>query len=280
MKAPKGYYYKDGYLCKKKEYKHTCKECGCEFISYKTKQDFCGRTCLIRNTIAKNRVNDNSIFNSNIDDEFKAYMLGYIITDGSIGKPMKSTQNRQLNVTSKDFEFIEMLNNKITPTKKIYEQKGCYSIISNNQEDVEFLLSLGLSNNKTYIVGFDYGVREDLVKHYLRGTFDGDGCVYISKTKSTKNGVTRLLKYMYISFTTGSEKFAKELSDFLNSIGIENKINIDSRRKNLENKTYYVCIKKTKHVRKFYNYIYDDATIYLKRKRDVFEKFYNDDIVE
>lgn len=273
-KAPKGYYYKQGYLCKKKEYKHICKECGCEFISYKVSQDFCGRTCLIRNTNAKNRVNDNSIFGYDIDDEFKAYMLGYIVTDGSISKPKSSTENRQLNVTSKDFEFIEMLNNKITPTKKIYEQKGCYSVISNNQEDIKFLMDLGLTNNKTYTVGFNYGVKEHLLKHYLRGLFDGDGCVYISKTKSKKDGIERLLEYMYISFTSGSEKFANELSDFLKDIGIESKINLDSRRKNLENKTYYVCIKKTKHVRKFFDYIYDDAHLFLQRKKNVFDEFY------
>ena len=117
-------------------------------------------------------------------------------------------------------------------------------------------------------------IRNDLEwnKGMYESWWDGSS----SKQKTCK----RVIEYLFISFTTGSKTFANELSNFLNSIDIKNKIHLDSRRKECKIKTYYIKIQNKYGVKKFYNYIYEDATIYLQRKKDIFDKYYSDDIVD
>lgn len=93
------------------------------------------------------------------------------------------------------------------------------------------------------------------MSHLIRGIFDGDGCIYKSKT------ICKGKEYMYryISFTSGSKTFVNDLSNFLTNINIHFVINEDSRRKNNINKTYYIKIYKEKDVLKLKNLMYENC---------------------
>lgn len=277
---PKGYYRKDGRLYKLKEYDHICVGCNTEYKSFKKNQKYCSKSCGATHSLAERVVRDNNIFDGAIDTPDKAYMLGLIVTDGCITRHYNNPNKKpRIDITLKDEEFIREINKRYAPTKKVSYNRGCHTFRSNSQEDIAFLESIGIKSNKTYEIAFDFGVPSHLMGDYIRGLFDGDGCVYISKNGKRKDGTYNT--YLFISFTTGSELMANELNDYLNSIGIESRVNIDSRRKDLKQKTYYIQIKKKASVKAFYDLMYNtSSTLFLSRKREVFESFYNDDIVD
>ena len=93
-----------------------------------------------------------------------------------------------------------------------------------------------------------------MYRHFIRGYFDGDGCISISK------------KGNFSIKIISNQDFISDISDYLLSIGI-GRINIrnNGRVKNLmiENKQDCLIFRKI---------IYDDCAIFLKRKFEIFTK--------
>ena len=97
----------------------------------------------------------------------------------------------------------------------------------------------------------------------IRGIFDGDGSVYINKTKSSG----KVYSYLNASFTTGSEHFADDIIEILKSNDITAHKVKDSRK---EYNCWYVKIYSKKDMKKFYEFMYNGAVLYLDRKKDLF----------
>ena len=96
---------------------------------------------------------------------------------------------------------------------------------------------------------------------FIRGIFDGDGCVYTSNTKDKRTN--RNYSYKYISITTASYLFANGLNNYLINNGIRSRILSDSR----DRTTYYVKIFRQKDVAIFAKNIYSKETVWkLDRK--------------
>lgn len=110
---------------------------------------------------------------------------------------------------------------------------------------------------------------EYFLPHFIRGLFDGDGCVYISN--KTKKAI-----YLAVSFTTGSNILATGLKSLFLSKGWKATIVIDSRKKNDIDPTYYVKLNRQADIADFKKWIYQNSDLYLKRK---YVKFYGDEIV-
>lgn len=247
-------YIKDGYVCNCTEYNHTCEYCGSDYISTKAKQKFCSNECRhLANKLWKphNAIDDPSFFNNCIDSELKAYVFGLIMSDGSISCD-------KISISMNDKELMEIVHDVMTPMKKLYKNGKSYSVISNNKDDLNYLKSLGVTTNKSYdaeLIQLD----NKLMSHFVRGWFDGDGCVYQSTTTNKKLGYSKI--YTYVSFTSGSYKFVEQLKKFLENINIESKIVKDKRNNN-----WYVKITKVDMVNKFYDYIYSNSKYKLDRK--------------
>lgn len=250
----KSTYIKDGYVCNKKEYQHVCQYCGKEFISYKSMQKVCSKSCSAKMT-RNNSMNDISLFNNSVNSEIKAYALGLICSDGCIS-------NGKLSINLNDKDILELLHPLMTPEKKLYKQRSNYAVISNNKQDIDFLNSIGVTERKTYDITIP-NIDEPYIRHMIRGWFDGDGCAYKSTTINKKYNYSKT--YVYVSFTTGSIKFAEELQQLLLQYGIDSNLNKDCRRD-----TYYVKVVKQESIKAFYDWIYTDATIYMQRKKDKF----------
>ncbi len=97
------------------------------------------------------------------------------------------------------------------------------------------------------------------MKDFIRGYFDGDGCI------SIKNRIR-------IDFTS-NKVFLEELKSYLEKKGIlSNKV--VTRKKNELGGSLQIT--KLKYVGKLYHYMYDNSTIYLERKYDKFQTFVNE----
>ena len=119
------------------------------------------------------------------------------------------------------------------------------------------LLEKGLCQNKSFKITFPSYLEENLIKHFIRGYFDGDGCVSVSKRNDIE------IKIL------GTESFLNELNQYINFSCVRYKKGIYEIRKGGVNNAL-----------RFYKYIYQDATIYLKRKykkyKEVIERKHED----
>lgn len=132
----------------------------------------------------------------NIDTPMKAYFLGWAMSDGSVGYNVANGCRYKLKIKADDveilkefkkqlhydFHIITEINNRTNPAKTII----VYSVAF-----VEDLMSHGVIPNKSTIMTKPISVPYELEGHFVRGYFDGDGCV----TRSHKG--TNFLKIEY-----------------------------------------------------------------------------------
>ena len=147
----------------------------------------------------------------------------------------------------------------------------------------EDLSKLGAIQNKSLNLKFpDKIIPEKFMRDFIRGCFDGDGCVWNGKRKKMKvkdaskpsgyrERIVHNVKFTY----TGNYEFVNALQDYLiRKLGFKKtKLNF-SKAKNPNTPTSEnVCTMEysgRKQMEKFFNYLYTDAKIFGKRKYNKF----------
>ena len=215
------------------------------------------------------KVNEN--YFKTIDTEHKAYWLGFLYADGCVveGKKKKSTPlSLQLSLAKIDKNHIEKFNKDIESNYKITDHtiKNKYfssRITISNTEFSKNLIDKGCVPRKSLILTFPTEdiVPNNLIHHFIRGYFDGDGCIHVNKNKDTYS----------VSFV-GTEDFLTTLQNIVfNEVGIS-KINIQNKGCGKAYQTGWGGINTCKQ---WYDYLYKNATIWLDRKYDKFQEFVN-----
>jgi len=205
------------------------------------------------------RVNNfNDDYFETIDTEDKAYFLGLLFADGNI----YSARNRvQITLANEDAYILQAFATAIGYTGKMYIDREKYSkLILPSKKMCADLTKLGCTPNKSLTLQFPTEVPDELMHHFIRGYFDGDG--HISKDKRLKN------PYYHINITS-SLSFMERLKDIL----LENSIETGTLYKRYKDRehsahTTYVLNKSAKQ---FTEYIYSDATLFLTRKHNIYE---------
>lgn len=141
----------------------------------------------------------------------------------------------------------------------------------------EDLSRLGCIPNKTKSLNFPTSdiVPNELIHHFIRGYFDGDGCVWIGKRYpfTFNDGVigkrrTRMIHNMKFTFV-GLDSFIESVkTNLIDCAGFSNvKINYHKRKEKSASLEY----SGKNNIIKLYNYMYKDATVFLKRKEVIFK---------
>lgn len=210
-----------------------------------------------------------------IDTEEKAYLLGQIYGDGlnvSYKRKDKNWFSYKTEITSTidDTEMYEKLS-KLFPFFKLTKynsQKSVVFLCANQKQLYLDLVGHGMISNKvkhdkTFEFHFPQ-LREDLVHHFIRGYFDADGSAWFPSRKRSRNN-------LHIEFGCNTKNFLSKINEILLANGME--FTYNERYKTAGNgKRYRSCIlfsSNSSLSRKFANYIYKDATIYLQRKYDI-----------
>ena len=189
-----------------------------------------------RNPLIKN------IFHT-IDTEEKAYWLGFLYADGYISK----YNQIEVSLALEDIEHLQKLKTFVNTNTKIITDDHRCRLLFCSKEMVNDLAKLGCINNKSLILTFptEQQVPDYLLRHFLRGYVDGDGCLcYTEKTRqfsitSTKDFLNGMLE------RTGWDK---------------NKCNYYSSGKAISWRCW------TEKITEYLNYLYSNCTIYLNRK--------------
>ena len=203
----------------------------------------------------------------NIDNEYKAYWLGFLYADGYIlSKRKHSSKKMGLALSIKDEKHMRKFKNFMNTDApiKIYEnytfnKKYCRLLFTGDYI-CNTLIDKGMLEHKSLILLFPsiHQVPEEFIRHFLRGYFDGDGSIVKrSKKESSKAYTISLL---------GTKEF---LSHIIKKYNLKCKL---EKKKGVETNNYYIRIHSINEVEKVLDYIYKDSNIYLDRKYNIYKK--------
>lgn len=210
-----------------------------------------------------------------IDTEAKAYWLGFISSDGWISVNSNSgagVVGIELQVS--DINHLKKFNKDIGGNYKIdVIEKQCNLSDHNtpfkmcririySKKMADDLIKLGVTSSKTENIKLP-NLPQDLMRHYIRGFFDGDGCVR-QRTRKLASG--NECKYPVCDITSKCLDFLNELRTLLyKTKGICSYIYSD------KNNTSRLYIHKNQHTLDFLNYIYSDSSVFLTRKYNIYQ---------
>lgn len=125
---------------------------------------------------------DDTIFDI-IDTESKAYWLGFIYADGNISKAPRNVLEISLQSGDKGHldKFYEFTKSSKTVTVDSFR---CRAMLGSKHLK-ESLIYHGCVPNKSEIITFPNTVPKELIRHFIRGYFDGDGYLGIGKRRES-----------------------------------------------------------------------------------------------
>ena len=225
-------------------------------------------------------VNEN--YFDKIDSEDKAYFLGLLYADGY---NYTARKNNHFSLSLADEDVLLLFKKAIDSEHLIYKIKSRserhsqqYRLQINSKKLCERLTQLGCVQNKGRVLTFPStdDLPTNLIPHFVRGYFDGDGSAWegkrktmLVKDKAYKSGFRERIVHNVKFTITGSTSFITELQKILvKDAGLKfNKLNCS------KNLTYNRTMEYSGRLqmKKFYEYIYKDATVFMKRKKDKFE---------
>lgn len=213
----------------------------------------------------------NHNFLDKIDSEEKAYFLGFMYADGCVTSGNAIT----IQLKESDLEHLEKVKNLISKEAKIKYVTSRYDENHSITTKVRFtvhstqlhqrLVELGCVPRKSLILKFPTKdqVPSYLVHHFIRGYFDGDGCVYTRTPKKRNSSII-------VTSLVGTLEMLMGIKEAMN---LTSKA-IPCKEKRTNGNTYNISFGGVNLVRNLHDYLYRDATIFLQRKYDIFNKYF------
>lgn len=202
-----------------------------------------------------------NLFQGNqVANELEAYLLGFFYADGCVSKLSHGSYRMfSISLAEKDRDYLQWILDVINEclhteyTLKYVPANKAYRLAISKKVFVNRLIKLGVTNNKTYennAFVFD-NIPTDLKRHFIRGYFDGDGCISFYKQKNrcyvgivslNSQLITAIQEYVYGIFKFGSIRMDQQYS------------------------RYQICGNVS--TKKFLDWIYKDSNFYMQRKYD------------
>ena len=223
----------------------------------------------------------NENYFSIIDDEHKAYWLGFIYADGSLSKtaPQCSGKNRlQIMLSASDICILKAFKKDLEFTGPIHTKKYdnvfckdgfdcCYIHINSRPLCID-LEKLGMKDSQRYYM--PKNLPQQYVRDFIRGYFDGDGCISVYEYDNKCKYNTYHRKVREFSITTQESIILQFKDIFEKECNVSKKVKIKTYKRTSKAVTLRYGGKDD--VIALYHYLYDGATIYLQRKYDNFQK--------
>ncbi len=219
---------------------------------------------------AQRKYSLNENYFDEIDTSNKAYILGFLYADGYNNRINNTVV---LSLFKQDREILEQINQEVGSNKPLFEsnyinkddgvERHMLILAMASKHMCESLEKWGLTQNKTFTITFPDFLKEDLIPHFVRGYFDGDGCACISRRKD--NG-----KLDFQSTIMSSIGFCEGLIEYLKKQDINFHIDIPKGQE----KNRVVRSHSKKENKKFMDLIYKDADLYMERKYNKFKAYY------
>ena len=206
-----------------------------------------------------------------------AYVLGLIYADGAVEDVRKSSRTCYLTISSNDKSLLEQVRKTLSSEHTIYSRKPrivkfgsgksylcreSFNIRIGNKEMFNDLINLGLTPRKSLHMRFPK-IPPIYFSHFLRGYFDGDGCVTIKVDKG------HIAKEIRVVFSSGCRKFLDTLSENICSY-----LQIKSKHANRNNEAFNLAYRKRDGL-KILSFMYKDLdkAPFLDRKYAIYKNY-------
>lgn len=227
----------------------------------------------------------NESFFESIDSEIKAYLLGFVFADGCVINRMRggilgNEYGLQLNVAEKDKNIIYLFQQYIYPYSNInitsssiirnkYIRKPQYRIAFYSKTLFNDLNNLGCEKRKTYKENNIPNIPNNLIIHFIRGYFDGDGSVSLSTHRTCHKNKIYEYPYLNVAIVSKTITILNDIQNFLLYNDIKSSITYSNSKK-----YYEFRIHANESKLKLFELMYKDASFFFKRKYDIFKKIY------
>lgn len=186
------------------------------------------------------------------------YLVGIISTDGHV-----SNRSNIISIFQNDHEYLENLQKLLSHSGKIYQtcsKDGSPKIFQLNilsEKLRNFFVNNNFDSDKRYSAPFLNCPREYL-NFYLRGLFDGDGCISYKYISGRMDG-------QIIQFTTGSEIMKNGIKRCLESFGW--KTSVSEKFSQANNKYWDIKLDNRNDVLDFCKFIYTGSHKFMLKKK-------------
>lgn len=205
-----------------------------------------------------------------IDTERKAYFFGLLMADGYVPRRKNKPTGLAIELVQEDAYLLTELAKDLryeghlsvreraapdgtprTPTTTLYVTSAALA---------ERMMQNGMEPRKSMTAKLPPTgvVPNHLMWHFIRGLFDGDGSIFRSDFHSWRATIT------------SAAPILDELSDMLTRSGVHNIM-----RNSWSKKTNEIYISRVVEIKKFHDLIYQDASIWMHRKRDRFDECFS-----
>ena len=208
-----------------------------------------------------------------IDTEQKAYWLGFCYADGYIlNTNMPGYYKFGISIGSVDYNHLEKFKQAINYSGSIHEYtvtssgykigtKYCRIIISQT-EFANNLIAHGCVPNKSNIIEPPIGIPDELIRHFIRGFMDANGSISSTDTEYGPNYTVKICS---------TESVLTWIQDYLFDNGI-----LDSKHPFNKRKQEHIVTAfgfgGNYQVKRYLDYIYKDATVWLDRKYERYQE--------
>lgn len=209
----------------------------------------------------------NEYYFEKIDNETKAYFIGFLLADGCITKHHGIYRQIQLHLSIEDLEIVELLKDVTESTRKLYISPDNRRCMFRESSDimVNHLSRFGIIPCKTgnETPNFD-SITKELIRHTIRGLIDGDGWLSISNTRT--GGVVTSIGIC------GSYNVCSYVTQLLSS---ELGISVLTPSKVRDKDCYKIGYSSLRDAKLIIEYLYSGAKVGLSRKYERAHIIYN-----
>lgn len=223
-------------------------------------------------------------FFENIQTEIQAYLLGFYAADGNINELRKTLR---VHLQKQDSDIVYLFKDFISPDARTFT-KPEHKTTGRNGKEITAHESFGVDITSSQIcqslveLGFGYkksneelhipNIDESLIRHFIRGYFDGDGC--ITGWVSVEKGKSDRFRYSFdICGKTAS--LLNEIIKFFANCDIKINLNYIKRDDMFRIKT-----SSKKEIEKIFHLLYDNSNFYMTRKFNKFNHYVNTEVTQ
>jgi hypothetical protein len=206
------------------------------------------------------------------NSELFYYFLGLIAADGSIVTSRREA-SVELCLKHGDIEILEKLRDRISPTRPIHgkpnrknQAHNAVRLKFNDRRLIEMLQEHITTHDKSHTLTWPGNIPDEHLHHFIRGYIDGDGTLGVALNRQTVQGTVRFYPVTRLR-VLGTEAVLTGMTLAIHCVLEIMPVKVTRKGQEQVFEFQY----SGRHAEKILDWLYEGATIYLARKREVYE---------
>lgn len=227
-------------------------------------------------------------FFSKIETELQAYLLGFIYADGSINIQRHTLSIHINDVDGELFDLFKIISPKAYTSKdagyeskalvrgRTVKNKSSIRLAISSKILINDLIQLGVCERKTYEELHIPKMPYNLIGHFIRGYFDGDGSfTWIATAPNLSNREKNWRIKMTWRIDSKTKTILTEFQQWFCENNIKLNINYTKR-----DDMYVICTSSKKTFSNLYELIHKNAKYSLSRKANKINHYVNTEVTQ